>query len=140
MFEDLLEQHIQMQNEALRKSREKESLISTFAFQPDAIRETALQSLSPRSQRVAKDHQTPALKSLAPSMSVQAFCEVLPQKEDHEKMRTNRREKAYFNSMSVWLAELREHMSHRTYHDQHQRDTAYSLPPNVKETHFSGEG
>ena len=79
-FVDLLEFHVQRQNEALKKSKQKASILQTFAFQPEEDRHRAYQSLSIVESRqqtyftASKKVQLDALKNLPKVSDIDSFC------------------------------------------------------------------
>lgn len=91
VFVDLLEFHVQRQNAALKKSKQKGSMIQTFAFQPEEDRDRAYRSLSTVEtgqqtySAASEEVQLAALKKLPKMSDIDSFCKEVDQRKTWDR-------------------------------------------------------
>jgi exonuclease-1 len=90
-FVDLLEFHVQKQNQALRMAKQKGSLMGTFACQVQQSRDQALRSLSPVELgqqtyfAASEEVQRNALRKLPKAMDVESLCTVVNERKTWDR-------------------------------------------------------
>lgn len=99
-FVDLLEYHVRKQNESLAISKQKGSLMQTFAFQQQQSRDRAFESLSspkirPKSFFGASEKvQAAALRNLPRASDVKSFCKDLDHPQTWDRLNPDAQQSA----------------------------------------------